>query len=220
MGLYKLCKHQGRERDRCADPWWGSYQLRGRLFRVSLARWAGHEVTSKTAANAVLDDMRRAIREGSFKAKGHAEPDLGPMTFDEFANLYITRYVQARELASADTIDYRMAPIRRYFGTKRLADIRQADVEDFITELKKPPVWPSTRRPSGSGDRPPSNRYISLLRHMLNWAVGREYLDRSPMRRGNLNLIPRRGKITAAIGGCRRRRNSGCCSTPHRTCGR
>ena len=26
---------------------------------------------------------------------------------------------------------------------------------------------------------------------MLNWAVGREYLDRSPMRRGNLNLVPR-----------------------------
>lgn len=84
-----------------------------------------------------------------------------------------------------------MAPIRRYFGKKLLADIRQADVEDFITELKKPGRL--TRHQKADRVRRPEiiNRYISLLRHILNWAVGREYLDRSPMRRGNLNLIAR-----------------------------
>lgn len=35
MGLYKLCTHKGRARDRCKHPWWGSF--RGR--RVSLAKW-------------------------------------------------------------------------------------------------------------------------------------------------------------------------------------
>ena len=33
------------------------------------------------------------------------------------------------------------------------------------------------------------NRTIELLRHMLNWAVGREYLDRTPFRRGTETLI-------------------------------
>ena len=33
------------------------------------------------------------------------------------------------------------------------------------------------------------NRTLGLLRHMLNWAVGREYLDRTPFRRGTEVLI-------------------------------
>jgi hypothetical protein len=28
------------------------------------------------------------------------------------------------------------------------------------------------------------NRTLGLFRHMLNWAAGREYLDRTPFRRG------------------------------------
>jgi hypothetical protein len=33
------------------------------------------------------------------------------------------------------------------------------------------------------------NRTIELLRHMMNWAVGREYIDRTPFRRGTETLI-------------------------------
>ena len=33
------------------------------------------------------------------------------------------------------------------------------------------------------------NRSLALLRHMLNWAVAREYIDRSPFRRGSETLI-------------------------------
>ena len=29
------------------------------------------------------------------------------------------------------------------------------------------------------------------MRHMLNWAVAREYLDRTPFRRGSENLVQR-----------------------------
>ena len=44
-------------------------------------------------------------------------------------------------------------------------------------------VSAATRRPATI------NRYLSLLKHMFNWAV-REYLDRTPFRRGSQNLIP------------------------------
>jgi len=33
------------------------------------------------------------------------------------------------------------------------------------------------------------NRVIELRRHMMNWAVGREYLERTPFRRGTETLI-------------------------------
>ncbi len=33
------------------------------------------------------------------------------------------------------------------------------------------------------------NRSLQLLRHMFNWAVGREYLDKTPFRRGTVTLI-------------------------------
>jgi integrase len=33
------------------------------------------------------------------------------------------------------------------------------------------------------------NRIVDLLRHMLNWAVGRDYIQRSPFRRGTETLI-------------------------------
>jgi hypothetical protein len=65
MGLYKLCEHKGRNRDRCAHPWWGSF----RGVRVSLTKWANREIGSKAEAGAVLDEMRMAMRAGTIDAR-------------------------------------------------------------------------------------------------------------------------------------------------------
>jgi hypothetical protein len=46
--------------------------------------------------------------------------------------------VKARALSSADTIEYRMAALRKRFGNRLLADIKTADVEDFVAALKQP----------------------------------------------------------------------------------
>ena len=43
MGLYKICEHKGRARDRCEHAWWGSF--RGK--RVSLAKWANREISRR-----------------------------------------------------------------------------------------------------------------------------------------------------------------------------
>ncbi len=69
-----------------------------------------------------------------------------------------------------------------------IADIRTADIEDFIADLKKPRIV--NRRKAPRTLTPASiNRTIELMRHMMNWAVGREYLDRTPFRRGTETLI-------------------------------
>ena len=62
MGLYKLCEHKGRNRDRCEHPWWGSF----RGVRVSLSKWANREIRSKAEAGAALDELRMAIARGTF----------------------------------------------------------------------------------------------------------------------------------------------------------
>jgi integrase len=81
----------------------------------------------------------------------------------------------------------RASPLREFFGPKAPKDIKTADVEDFIGELRKP------RRVNRQDDRVLSlasvNRSLALLRHILNWAVSRKYIERSPFRRGSGSLI-------------------------------
>jgi site-specific recombinase XerD len=186
LGVYKICGHRGRARDRCEHAWWGSF--RGK--RVSLTKWTNRTIDSKTAAQTALEDLRKAIREGTFNPSGlHPEtvadsrPAVEVLTFRRFAGTYAKRHVHAKRLKLASTIKYRLKPLVEHFGDRPLAEIRTADVEDFIAKLKEP-------RPDGRALAPASiNRTITLLRHMFNWAVGREYLDRTPFRRGTEVLI-------------------------------
>jgi hypothetical protein len=109
--------------------------------------------------------MRQAIRTGSFDNSRVVQVDPA-LTFKAFAAIYVERYVQANALASADTIEYRMAPLLRHFGGKLLRDIRTADIEDFIADLRVPAplachhTTPRVRRPATI------NRYLSLLTHV------------------------------------------------------
>ena len=184
MGLYKICAHTGRARDRCEHAWWGSF----RGTRVSLAKWANREISSKTEADIVLGELRKAVRDGTFDERGLEPPkDCSPLTFAKFAEVYKERHVLAKGLALAATIDYRLKPLIERFGDRPIAEIRTADIEDFVADLKKP------RSVNGLDERrltPASiNRTLQLLRHMLNWAVGREYLERTPFRRGTEVLV-------------------------------
>lgn len=79
----------------------------------------------------------------------------------------------AKGLALSSTIDYRLKPLIERFGDRPIAEIKTADIDDFVADLKQP------RMVNGLDGRrltPASiNRTLGLLRHMLNWAVGREY---------------------------------------------
>ncbi len=234
MGLFKICRHKGDKgaRERCRHPWWGSY--RGQ--RVSLARWSGHNVTTKRDADDALQDLRGAIRaghywkgdwwgfaapqpqpinlsvwlhgrektirtlvearaaiaaldaalkSGKFNPAGYHALDTHPRTFRQFANLFVEKYVKPKNLSWANESAYRLKPLLDYFGDHVLVAISFGDVEDFVTELKRPRVV------NHQADRqlaPASrNRAIALLRSMLNWAVDRGYLEASPFRRRGTN---------------------------------
>jgi hypothetical protein len=160
-----------------------------RHVRVSLEKWSNREITTKTEADAIFDDLKNAVRAGTFE-KRRAEPECktAALTFRQFAELYKERHVFAKKLAIGNTIDYRLKPIIGYFGDRPLAEIRTADVEDFIADLRKPGI--AGRRKTPRVLAPASiNRTIEILRHMMNWAVGREYIDRTPFRRGTETLV-------------------------------
>jgi hypothetical protein len=185
VGLYKLCGHKGRARDRCEHTWWARF----RHVRVSLEKWSNREIATKTEADAIFDDLKKAVRAGTFE-KRRAEPErkTTALTFRQFADIYKERHVFAKKLAIGKTIDYRLKPILEYFGDRLLAEIRTADIEDFIADLRKPRI--AGRRKTPRVLAPASiNRSIEILRHMMNWAVGREHIDRTPFRRGTETLV-------------------------------
>jgi hypothetical protein len=116
VGLYKRCEHKGRSRDRCEHGWWGGF--RGQ--RVSLTRWTGRDIRSKAEADAALDELRTAIRGGTFDERGlELLPKGGPLSFRELATVYKERHVIANGLALARTIDYRLKPLLEHFGRPR-----------------------------------------------------------------------------------------------------
>ena len=97
------------------------------------------------------------------------------------------RRTREKGLALSTTIDYRLKPLIERFGDRPIAEIKTADIDDFVADLKRPRVVNGLE---GRRLTPASiNRTLGLLRHMLNWAVGREYLDRTPFRRGTEVLI-------------------------------
>ena len=153
---------------------------------MSLSKWANQEIHSKAEAQTVFDRMKDAVRQGRLSKRDDRGPE-GPLTFVQFAQFYADKHARAKNLALAKTIDYRLKPLIACFGRRRLTDIKTADVEDFIADLRKPR---RVNRQTGRKLRPASiNRHLELLRHMLNWAVAREYIDRTPFRRGSETLI-------------------------------
>src|SRR5437588_1826586 len=94
VGLYKLCDHKRRARDRCEHAWWARFKH----ARVSLEKWANREIETKTDAEAVFDELKRAVRSGEFDKRGLEPPrSFSPLTFRELAALYKERHVFAKQ---------------------------------------------------------------------------------------------------------------------------
>ncbi len=141
MGIYKRCNHGRRERDRCSDPWYANFKLSGRpRVRVALAKWSGTEVETKGQALTVFDDLKAAVRTGTFDPRGRGVtiPKDGPITFADLVKLYEDRYVAAKQLKTADEFKWRVKLLLARFGSMPLTAIRTADIEDWQADLRKP----------------------------------------------------------------------------------
>jgi hypothetical protein len=81
---------------------------------------------------------------------------------------------------------WRLRPLIERFGDRPIGEIKTADVEDWIADLRKPRMRFGREHVLAAAS---VNRSIEILRHMLNWAIGREYLDKTPFRRGTETLV-------------------------------
>jgi integrase len=164
---------------------------------VSLGKWADRDITTKSEAEDALGEFKRLVRDAmqaglsgnTLKARLaaglNAQPTKAqPLTFSEFADLYMERYVEMNKLKSADLIRYRMGAIKAFFGNRLLSEIRTGDVEDFLADLRKP-VTEGKGEQATTWVRMPAtiNRYRSQLVQMFNWAVTRDYLERTPFNK-------------------------------------
>ncbi len=172
MGIYKICHHTGRARDRCEHAWWGCF----RGHRVSLDKWASYEVRTKTAAQRALDELKAQIRAGTFRVPS-ADKAKPPATFASLAPIYLENHVRLRGLRSDRNIAQHLAAFQEAFP-QPLAAITTSDIEQYALRLKREGRTVAT-----------VNRYLARLRHVFNWAIGHDYLERTPFKRGTLSLI-------------------------------
>lgn len=176
--IYKRCPHRARERDRCSHEWYGSYSIPNKpRARVSLAKWAGREVKTKTDALKAFDDLKTEVRAGRFSSEGlgvsRPNADAPPATFAFLLAQYKRHYVTAKQLRTEGEFNYRTKLLEAEFAGTLLADITTTRVEDWQAKLRarakkegKSVAW--------------VNRPVSLLRAILNWAVKRKHLEECP----------------------------------------
>jgi hypothetical protein len=87
--------------------------------------------------------------------------------------------VLAKGLALSSTLDYRLKSLVERFGERPIAEIKTADLDDVVADLKQQRVVNGL---DGRGLTPAStSRPVGCLRHMLNWRSPRVPLS-APFR--------------------------------------
>lgn len=188
MGIYKRCSHGARERDRCADPWYGSYKLPGRpRAKVSLAKWTGEEITTKGQAQTAFDDLKAAVRAGTFdrRGRGVTAAQAAAMTFSKLVEEYYDKCARFK-LTKPKGFASRVKPAVDAFGPLPITQIRTQVIEDWQLKLGQPRLIHGVERPPAAAT---VNRMISEVRRIMNWAVGRDLLPASPFVKGGLAAI-------------------------------
>lgn len=220
-GINKRCACGRRRWAKCAHAWHFNWLHDGRRHRQSLkfiARARAEEPPASHAeAAAWRDRLRSEIRGGNFiepqAATKSLSRTLSHATFGDVCDEYLERHVRVptRRARGRREMEILVAMLRRAGipaarGTMRLEckEIRavtRADVE--AVRLWRRQEQASMRGRAGSrGGEVGTNRLLSRLRHIFNWAIAEEYLEATPFKRGPVTVV----KLDARVEGSRMRR--------------
>jgi integrase len=187
MGLYKRCEHNGaKAMNSCEHEWWGQFQHDGENQRINLNKWSGGEnLDGKQKADVVFERLVAAVRSGHYDKRGErrttakaAAGNKGTIAFGEFANIYITSYLEFEDVAAKET--QRVHRMAAYFKDMLLSEIDTDVVRGYITAMRRPDVFGKHHTEKKTRKKSTLNRYKARLRHMFNWAIGEEYIEKSP----------------------------------------
>jgi integrase len=128
-------------------------------------RVAGHAITARDAGLALKQEVLRALSE-----KGGSE--VKRIGFKEFSKEYLQKHIMGHRRNSVSD-QCRLKKLEKYFGAnKDLREITPMVIDGFVR---------ARQRAGNSGGT--SNRYLALLRHLLNKAIGEGYLEDNPARK-------------------------------------
>jgi integrase len=194
-----------------------------------IARARGEEPPASHAeAAAWRDRLRSEIRTGAFiepdAAAKTLSRDSACVTFGDVCDEYLKRHVRVstRRARGRREMEILVAVLRRAeipaaLGTirlerKEIRAVTRADVEAVRAWRRLQQA--SGRSHSGSkGGEVGTNRLLSRLRHIFNWAIAEEYLEATPFKRGPVTIV----KLDARVEGSRTRRLEPSVSLPDGT---
>src|SRR6266540_2458767 len=176
MAVRKPCRSRGcKSSPRCEHPWWLDVMYNRERYRMpvddfALARGATAPVTSKQEAEKVWEpkfiaeivsgkDPRVPIeRETKFER---------PTTVADLLKLYRTRYVEVEPLKSRAGMLSQLNVLSAHLGALPATALERPDaIEDFKKRYANRAIATT-------------NRYLARLRHVCNWAIGRDLLSKT-----------------------------------------
>jgi integrase len=170
--IYKRCGEKGcRSSPNCEHSWWMTFSHNGRRYKSSSDRFAKKPVTTKTeAVKTWLPKFVAAVMDGRDPQIAIRPPEsMASTTVGEFIEEYRHRHCEAEKL-NMDSLGWKLKVLDRRFGTLPLTALEKpGPIDDFKADLIAAGKTNAT-----------INRYLAQLKHMINWAMGRELIDKSP----------------------------------------
>src|ERR1700687_4196449 len=191
-GLRKVCDCGRRHWPKCPHDWHFNFTWRKRVYRFSLDRKLGRQVSGKTEANREANRLRGGIQSGTF---GSEQPQVAHMTLRHLVPHYAQRAKPARPQDNVEvlcgTALPRPAGGEFAFGEWPVADITTDTIERF-REVRSVRLF--VRRRGQNVERIANgviaaNRHLAFLRGVFNWAIRVGYLERTPFKRGTETVV-------------------------------
>jgi hypothetical protein len=186
MAVRKPCRSKGcKTSPRCEHPWWLDVMHKRRRYRMpvddfAFARGAMSAVTSKQEAEKAWEPKFIAeIVSGKDPrvAPGPQTTAGKPATVAELFTLYRQRYVEVERLKSRHTA---LSQLRILTGELGQLPAKALERPEAIEDFKA--------RCSGRAIAT-TNRYLARLRHVCNWAIGRDLLSATSFHLRGLRIV-------------------------------
>jgi integrase len=190
MSVMKNCKYRGcRTSPRCHHDWFVDVEHQKQRYSMKVNEYAAlhgatRPVTSKQEAREVWEPLFKLdiIAGRNPRVAPARPPEKTPsagLTIAEFIDQwYLSLYVNVEPLKAARAVRSNCAVLRRLIGTRPLKDLEGKGPVDVV------------KRAYSSHALSTRNRMLSRVRHMTNWARGREGLEvkASPFHRDGIRI--------------------------------
>jgi integrase len=185
MAVRKPCRNKGcRASPRCDHPWWLDVMHKHRRYRMpvddfALARGATAPIASKQEAEKIWQPKFIAEIMSGKNPRVAVEPTTAsdsPATVADLLQIYRTRYVAVERLKSRAGIVSQLNVLTSHLGQLPATALERPEaIEDFKATYADRAIATT-------------NRYLARLRHVCNWAIGRDLLKATAFHRRGVRI--------------------------------